>query len=264
MKKNNINTKAVTKLTAAILSVLTAVTLPITALAAVEEDAIETQTAIVETVILDDPEDVRTEAWNEETDEEPEFNAPEDPHETPAPEAPVDEFAPVADPDAKVAALYLCGSHSVDGCIFGHTWIYIENLSDQVLTIGKKTLNPGMGMSVGLHSKRVGGGDHGGVYYDSETSVLAGNDAKQAATLKKEALITLDQLANVTREILSGKWDSYEMFTHNCTNFASAIWDAATGDHTFGFCFPFVLMLQMLLRGATRGLQMQSCAAASM
>ncbi|MBR4490932.1 hypothetical protein IKP13_09895, partial [bacterium] len=62
MKKNNINTKAVTKLTAAILSVLTAVTLPITALAAVEEDAIETQTAIVETVILDDPEDVRTEA----------------------------------------------------------------------------------------------------------------------------------------------------------------------------------------------------------
>ena len=261
MKKN------ITKLTAAILSVLTAFTLPVTALATVEEEALAPQSVIVEEYVVENGEAVVALNDDEASAEEVEFaetNLPEDPHGTPAPCDVVDDCRPVADPDARVAALYLCGSHSVDGCIFGHTWIYIENLSDQVLTVGKKTLAPGKGMSVGLHSKRVGGGDHGGVYYDSESSVLAGKDAKQAATLKKEAQITLSQLENVTREILSGKWDHYELFTHNCTNFASKIWDVATGDHTFGFCFPFVLMLQMLLRGATRGLQMQVCGEATM
>lgn len=267
MKKNNVNIKAATKLTAAILSVLTAVALPVTALAAVEEEVLAPQTVIAEEYVVENEEAAAVLDEDEASVEEAETaepNLPEDLHGTPAPDEIVEDTTPDLPVDAKVAALYLCGSHSVDGCFFGHTWIYIENLSDQVLTVGKKTLAPGKGMSVGLHSKRIGGGDRGGVYYDSESSVLAGKDAKQAATLKKEARITLGQLENVTREILSGKWDSYEMFTHNCTNFASAIWDAATGDHTFGFCFPFVLMLQMLLRGATRGLQMQSGAAASM
>ncbi len=151
-------------------------------------------------------------------------------------------FAPVSYPvasaaeqkDGPVAEIYLC----VSGIFFpyyffGHTWICISNVSQEPFTVGAVTLAPGEMMSVGLHS-------NAGMTYNREMNRFRG---RTVSALKKQ--INEEQLRSAEREITSSDWSYYLLFSHNCTNFTSAVWKAATGVKYNATVFPFILKSQL-------------------
>lgn len=137
------------------------------------------------------------------------------------------------DPNAQVAILYLCTSAPHGSYIWGHSWVCIRNTTDRFLTIGTQTIAPGEMISAGLHHD-------GGMHFNDEMRQYANCSVKAISTT-----LTTSQFEKVSEEILAKRWSWYEYLAHNCTNFASAVWKAATGKGYFCFCFPFVISLQM-------------------
>ena len=70
----------------------------------------------------------------------------------------------------------------------------------------------------------------------------------QSVQAKKKEL-TAQELKKVEDEVTKDKWTWYELFTHNCTNFAVSVWQSATGQSFVAFCFPFVVQIQMAASG---------------
>lgn len=142
--------------------------------------------------------------------------------------------------DTVVAIMYLCVSGPHAPYFFGHTWICIKNISDEAITVGSRTLEPGEMMSAGLHHD-------GGMHYDDEIHDYEG-DTVQA----REYELTRDELRTAEKEITNSRWHWYEYFAHNCTNFATTVWNKVTGQHYFAFCFPFIVQIQMAGNGLER------------
>jgi len=138
-----------------------------------------------------------------------------------------------------VAYMYLCASGPHAPYLFGHAWICIENISDEDIVVDGETLEPGKIMSMGLHSGR-------GMTHNEEMHDYRGKTVKA----KKTALRRSD-LATAENEICSSRWHSYELFTHNCTNFATSVWRKTTGQSFLAFCFPFIVSIQMAFSGGT-------------
>ena len=134
--------------------------------------------------------------------------------------------------DGTVADIYLCVSGFHIPYFFGHAWICISNESDAPITVGTETIAPGAMISAGLHS-RVG------MEFNREMRQFSGS----TVTAIRRSL-TREALANAEREIMDPKWDSYLLFSKNCTNFSAAVWKAATGESYTAVVFPFVLQTQ--------------------
>ena len=132
-----------------------------------------------------------------------------------------------------VAVIYLCipGIHLP--YIFGHAWICISNVSNETLTVGPQTLAPGEMLSVGLHAG-------GGMAFNREMGEYRGSSV---SAIQRQ--ISREDLQRAETEILNSKWNYYLLFSHNCTNFASAVWKAATGESFRTGVFPFVLKSQL-------------------
>ena len=169
-----------------------------------------------------------SEPAGEEQSSEP---ASEEPSSEPSTEEP-----PTEPSDGAVAEIYHCASGMSLTYFFGHTWICIRNVSGETLSIGEKTIEPGQMIAAGLHYGR-------GLEYDREMGQFSG---KSVSALK--CRINRDQFAAAASEIQNANWNHYELFTHNCTNFSTSVWQAATGQRLSPFIFPFVVKSQMSSR----------------
>lgn len=131
-----------------------------------------------------------------------------------------------------VAILYHCASGIHMPYIFGHSWVCIENVSNESFTVGSETVEPGQMISAGLHSAH-------GMEFNKEMREYRGS---AVSALKAE--MTMEDLKKAEGEILSSRWHYLEFFGHNCTNFSCSVWKKVTGQKLTPFIFPFVIKAQ--------------------
>lgn len=117
--------------------------------------------------------------------------------------------------------------------LFGHRWICIYNVSDRPFSVGDRTLEPGGMISVSVHAGN-------GMEFNKEMRLFSGRNVTALKTTLDE-----DGLRRAANEIMSGEWNRYAMFSHNCTHFTAAVWKAATGERFNTFIFPFILKSQL-------------------
>lgn len=141
------------------------------------------------------------------------------------------------DADEPVAIIYLCVSGPHAHYFFGHTWICIRNISSGTITVDGTDIQPGEMASFGLHHD-------GGLHINRELNRYRGE-----TVTAKQASLTSSQLSDAEGEITSSRWSWYELFAHNCTNFATSVWAMVTGVNYVAFCFPFIVQMQMALSG---------------
>ncbi len=135
--------------------------------------------------------------------------------------------------DAIVAIMYLCVSGPHAPYYFGHAWICIKNISEETIMIGSHSVAPGEMASFGLQH-------FDGMHYNDEM-----NDYRGETVSAREYRLTRNDLDKAEKEITNSRWGWYEYLAHNCTNFATSVWNKVTGQHFFAFCFPFIIQIQM-------------------
>ena len=143
-------------------------------------------------------------------------------------------------PAEKTAVIYLCSSGPNGHYLMGHVWICLKNTGSEPFDFAGCEVAPGKMISAGLHHG-------GGLFFNREMKHYAG---KSVRCEKRE--LNEEGIARASAEASKSKWGRYELFTHNCSNFAAAVWRAATGENAFAFCFPFVVSIQMMAHGSER------------
>lgn len=131
------------------------------------------------------------------------------------------------------------GDYTINGSgiSFGHAFIVVENNSSNQLTVGNYTINSNETLSIGLWMQSGTNRPHGGIWYNLE-NYKADNfsEMDDAVALKKN--ITLSQVSTISNFILDNNNDYYDLYTYNCTHFATQIWNQISNIHvsnSFGF-----------------------------
>ena len=210
-----------------------------------------------EEVVPDDevaePEEEPTVPDNEnaEPDEEPvipdeEPVIPDEEPTEPEVDATVPEVEPVPPQESKplqdndiVADLYVFYDKSdIHG--MGHTWIYVENRTNQELKVGIYPLPPNEGVSVGTLPEY----DGWGVYYNIEAYQQGIYGMEDQLSMKEE--ITLKELRRVSNFIVNylNFWDPVFF---NCMLFAFLAWDMGSWKILIPLFFPIIGKVQMLI-----------------
>lgn len=141
--------------------------------------------------------------------------------------------------DEIVARMYI-GHKARYANLSGHTWIYIENLTNHELTVGVYPLQKGKGVSLGTYGYSIADGR--GLYYNAEAYRYMNVDMSDAIYLSKD--LTQKQLDKVSKTIRhSGAW-SYFL---NCAYFAIKVWNASFGQPLIYVLFPTFHQLQILI-----------------
>jgi hypothetical protein len=172
-----------------------------------------------------------------EPDTEPD-EEPTEPDDTDEPDIKPEESKPLQDNDI-VATLYVFYDKSdIHGV--GHTWIYIENLTDQELKVGAYTLPPDEGVSVGTLPEY----DGWGLYYNIEAYQQTIYGMEDQLSMKDD--ITLKKLRRVSNFILYyiNFWDPVFF---NCMLFAFLAWDMGSWKILLPLIFPIIGKIQMLI-----------------
>lgn len=227
--------KNMKKFLAGVLAALTVMSTATAAFADYEPsaDSIDTRTA---EYLEDEEYYYEDEYYNEYDFNDDIADEPEDPYVDETPDIP-------SEADETIAIIYLCSvPYPTLHYIFGHSWICIKNVSDEELSIGSQTIAPGEMISAGLHSTMSKG--RSGMSFNDEM-----NDFKGRSVSAVQYFLTEKEFTKMSKEITNSKWSWYELFTHNCTNFAAAVWRAATGNFMLAFCFPFIVSIQMIGAG---------------
>lgn len=122
----------------------------------------------------------------------------------------------------------------------GHTWIYIENLTDQELKVGVYTLPANEGVSVGTLPEY----DGWGIYYNIEAYQQGIYGMEDQLSMKDQ--ITLRELRRVSNFIVSypNFWDPVFF---NCMLFAFLAWDMGSFKILIPLFFPIIGKIQMLI-----------------
>lgn len=152
--------------------------------------------------------------------------------------APPQKSKPLQDNDI-VAELYVFYDKSdIHG--MGHTWIYVENLTDQELTVGIYPLPANEGVSVGTLPEY----DGWGLYYNIEAYQQGIYGMEDQLSIKEE--ITLKELRRVSRFIIyyPNFWDPVFF---NCMLFAFLAWDMGSWKILIPLFFPIIGKAQMLI-----------------
>ena len=171
----------------------------------------------------------------EPTTEEPTTEEPtteDDAEETP------EESKPLRDNDI-VADFYVFYDKSdIHGA--GHTWVYVENLTDQELKVGVYTLPANEGVSVGTLPEY----DGWGIYYNIEAYQQGIYGMEDQLSMKDQ--ITLRELRRVSNFIVSypNFWDPVFF---NCMLFAFLAWDMGSLKLLLPLIFPIIGKIQMLI-----------------
>ncbi len=135
--------------------------------------------------------------------------------------------------------------------VSGHTWIYVENLSDDPIDVGLYEVPVGEGVSVGAFSFSVN--DGWGIYYNLEAYRENRNDnIENCRSLTVELTQSeLDELSESIRNY-PNMWD---IFIFNCTFFAFAIWNHNTDYFFIPMMIPALAMLEVIIMGAEKGVE---------
>ena len=224
------------KLTNKILSLILAVVICFTSVPfafAIDVDInIEETTQQDETVIPED-EAVVSDEETTESDEVPAV-----PDESAESDIKPEESKPLQDSDI-VANFYVFYDKSdIHGV--GHTWIYIENLTDQELKVGVYPLPANEGVSVGTLPEY----DGWGLYYNIEAYQQTIYGMEDQLSMKEE--ITLKELRRVSNFIVNylNFWDP---IFFNCMLFAFLAWDMGSWKILIPLFFPIIGKVQMLI-----------------
>lgn len=142
---------------------------------------------------------------------------------------------------------------SICSCIYffpisGHTWIYVENLSDRVQRVGIYDLPVGQGVSIGSFSFSVA--DGWGVYYNIE-AFRENRDNNSSNHWTKTKELTQSELDSLSNNIANyvNYWDFY----FNCAFFAFSIWNSVSGDFLIPLVIPAISQLEVILAGGKKG-----------
>ncbi len=137
----------------------------------------------------------------------------------------------------------------------GHSWLYIENLTDRTLTVGVYELEPGEAVSVGTfrYTRKEGRG----IYYNVERYCV--NKFGASARYSLSETVTESELNGISRKInsYSGKWTPVK----NCAYFAANVWNSISKIHLFSGSTPSCLRTSIKLHGGKRGISMTDVAA---
>lgn len=144
--------------------------------------------------------------------------------------------------DKIVANMYLCHART-GGSIFGHCWVYIENLSDETLQIGVCQCPPGQGVSVGTWALTRNDGH--GIYYNLESYLVNAFGLGRMRAIKDT--LTRSELEQVSRR--AAKQNFWDFLFFNCAFYAAAVWNAGSGKKVIPLIHPTVVWLQIMLRG---------------
>lgn len=137
----------------------------------------------------------------------------------------------------------------------GHSWLYIENLTDRTLTVGVYELEPGEAVSVGTfrYSRKEGRG----IYYNVENYCVNKFGASQRYSLSET--VTESELNSISGKInsYSGKWTPVK----NCSYFAAHVWNGISKIHLVSGSTPSCLRTSIKLHGGKRGISMNDVSA---
>lgn len=223
----------VKKLTALLLALTVAVVPFVTGFAA------ETAPADEE-ILLSDPRAA------EDIPEIPEENPTESP-EPIVPDEPSVEPEIPQNNNGYVACASICSSMSVP-LIAGHTYIYVQNLSDKPIQVGLYEVPVGQGVSVGAFSFSVS--DGWGLYYNLEAFRENRDNAEGKIWSKSKMLDEsgLNRLSNNLKNYLN-YWDPF----FNCAFFAYSVWNVSAGDMLIPFVIPVLSHLMLMIAGGHKG-----------
>ena len=149
--------------------------------------------------------------------------------------------AAAGEDDEIVANMYLCHRRS-SAAIFGHCWVYIENLSNETLQVGAYSCPPGQGVSVG--NWFITRADGNGIYYNVEA--YCGNVYGVKGMTATKDTLTRAELKKVSRR--AAEQNQWGLF-RNCSFYAAAVWNAGSSKKVIPFFHPTVVWLQILLHG---------------
>lgn len=137
----------------------------------------------------------------------------------------------------------------------GHSWLYIENISNKTLTVGIYKLRPGEAVSVGTfkYSRKEGKG----IYYNVELYCNShfGTGGRYSVTTE----ITESQLEGVSKKINSyaEKWTPVK----NCAYFVANVWNGVSKPRLTSGSTPSCLKTSIKLHGGKRNIAMQDAPA---
>ena len=136
-----------------------------------------------------------------------------------------------ADEDEPIVARMYLGHKPRNNNTSGHTWIYIENLTNGTLRIGACDLPKGLGVSIGTYGTTVADGK--GLYYNVEAWRYRNVDPSTYVHLSKD--LTQAQLDKVNNKIVNSNHWSY---IFNCAYTSIKIWNTIPGQTVIYLFFP--------------------------
>ncbi len=153
----------------------------------------------------------------------------------------------VYDGNEVVATLSVCS------CVYffpvvGHTWIYVDNLTDRDQQVGLYTVPANQGVSVGSFSFSVS--DGWGLYYNLEAyRENRDNNSGDHWTITKE--LTADELKELSDSLID--YPNFWSFYFNCAFFAFSIWNSAAGSLFIPLVIPAISQFEIILGGGDKG-----------
>lgn len=133
--------------------------------------------------------------------------------------------------------------------VSGHSWIYVENLTDSPMTVGLYEVPVGQGVSVGTFSFSVW--DGWGLYYNLEAYRENRNDNMGdcwSITLEFNRS-QLEALSNTIKNY-PNMWD---IFIFNCMFFAFSVWNSNTDYFLIPMFLPAFGWFEVMAAGAEKG-----------
>ena len=122
--------------------------------------------------------------------------------------------------DEPVVKLYLC--ERMTEKMFGHIWVYFENLTDEELTVGYYTLPPGQGVSAGTFL--LNASDGVGVYYNAEAYSVSNYGISGIWSLS--TTMTRSQLDKASKRVRTSNY--WMPFINDCAEFAFKVWNCSS------------------------------------
>ncbi len=144
-----------------------------------------------------------------------------------------------ADEEEKVYVARMYIAHrSRDYNTNGHTWIYIENLTNGSIQVGAVVVPKGKGVSVGTYGTTIA--DGAGLYYNVEAWRYRNVDPIDWIHISKD--LTEEDLVKVSNKIVNTNHWSYIL---NCAYAAIRIWNTVPGDKLVFLYFPTLTQFQI-------------------
>ena len=141
-----------------------------------------------------------------------------------------------------VARIYIC-SRKNSWWQTGHVFVYLENLSEETLTVGVYELPPEEGVSIGSFGFTKSDGF--GVYFNIEAYIYNTYGDENILCLSDE--LTAAELEKLSHRLLySNTWD-FVFF--NCAAFALMLWNTVASPFLMPMLFPAFCRLQIKMHG---------------